>query len=168
MSNSKQLLEKINTQLICSQLLVSIVPYTNIKDFQENRDALLAASDFVKQFDKTKIRQAKKVSKLLQKQIDEGKQLGIIKRSEIDIAEKFSKYVHDHPECYRFGIEFGWLDELLDCSRLGFPKDLPYHARIGMGNHAGTLNVEERFFTARFIFFVVKNKRDLWRVGRIL
>jgi len=158
MSNPKQVLEKINRQLVCSQLLISIVPYSNIKDFHENRDALLAAVEFVKHFDKTKMKQAKEVSRLLQKSIDEGRHLRIIKKTDDEIAEKFSKYLHDHPECYRFGIEFGWLEELLDCSRLGFPKDLPYQTRIGIGNHAGSLNVEERFLLQDSFFLLLKTK----------
>lgn len=158
MSHSKQLIDKINRQLVCSQLIVSVVPYKNIRLFHENREALLAAKEFINHFDKSKGKKAKEISRLLQISIDEAKQMGILKKPEDEIAEKFENYCSTHSECYRFGIEFGWLEELVDCKKLGFPKDLPYQTRIGIGNHAGTLNVEEKFLLQDSFFLLLKTK----------
>lgn len=44
---------------------------------------------------------------------------------------------------YSTGLEFGWLDNLMDCTKLY--GELPFHARIGIGHHAGHISVEEKF-----------------------
>lgn len=48
-------------------------------------------------------------------------------------------------DVWRFGIEFGWLEDRYDLSGLPLPRDLPPHARIGLAHHAGLASVEELF-----------------------
>lgn len=44
---------------------------------------------------------------------------------------------------YSTGLEFGWLNNLMDCTKVY--GELPFHARIGIGHHAGHASIEERF-----------------------
>ncbi len=45
----------------------------------------------------------------------------------------------------RFGIPLGWLQERFDAQKLKIAPDLPPHARVGIGIHAGRASVEEEF-----------------------
>lgn len=46
---------------------------------------------------------------------------------------------------FSHGVPHGWLLERFDCSPLSSFEDLPYHARIGVGPHAGHASIEEDF-----------------------
>lgn len=52
------------------------------------------------------------------------------------------------------GVHCGWIVERFDCTSLHIPDDMPYHARIGVGHHAGNASVEEDFLL-RDAFFML-------------
>ena len=54
------------------------------------------------------------------------------------------------------GVSYGWLAERFDCSRLHISDDIPYHARIGVGHHAGNAAVEEEFLIRDAFFMLAK------------
>jgi hypothetical protein len=65
---------------------------------------------------------------------------------------------------YSNGISCGWLAERFDCSRLSIPDDMPYHARIGVGHHAGNAAVEEDFLLRDAFFMLAKCQASLTRL----
>ena len=46
-------------------------------------------------------------------------------------------------DVWRYGITYGWLLERFELPLIGLPSDLPAHARIGIGHHAGSASTEE-------------------------
>jgi hypothetical protein len=46
-------------------------------------------------------------------------------------------------DIWRFGVSYRWLQEHFDAPILALPADLPAHARVGLGHHAGSVAVEE-------------------------
>jgi hypothetical protein len=46
-------------------------------------------------------------------------------------------------DIWRFGVSYGWLLEHFETPILALPVDLPAHARVGLGHHAGSVAVEE-------------------------
>lgn len=60
------------------------------------------------------------------------------------IARDF-KVLSEEIDVKRFGIPYGWLAERFESAGLKQPTDLPPHARIGIGAHAGFASVEEAF-----------------------
>jgi hypothetical protein len=64
------------------------------------------------------------------------------------------------------GIACGWLAERFDCSHLGISEDMPYHARIGIGHHAGNAAVEEDFLLKDAFFMLVKCQLSLVRLEK--
>ena len=62
------------------------------------------------------------------------------------------------------GVSYGWLAERFDCSRLHIPSDMPYHARIGVGHHAGNAAIEEDFLLRDAFFMLAKCQTSLTRL----
>jgi hypothetical protein len=56
------------------------------------------------------------------------------------------------------GVQYGWIAERFNCAPLHIPDDMPYHARIGVGHHAGNAAVEEDFLL-RDAFFMLAQCR---------
>jgi len=46
-------------------------------------------------------------------------------------------------DIWRFGVSYSWLLEHFDAPILALPADLPAHARVGLGHHAGSVALEE-------------------------
>ena len=64
------------------------------------------------------------------------------------------------------GVSYGWLAERFDCSRLRISDDMPYHARIGVGHHAGNAAIEEDFLIRDAFFMLAKCRASLVRLER--
>lgn len=77
------------------------------------------------------------------------------------IASDFNSLCAIHKELYSYGIEYRWLDERMDCSKMGFPIDLPWHTKIGLGHHAGMGSVEEEFLL-RDAFFMLASAEEAY------
>ena len=75
------------------------------------------------------------------------------------IASDFNSLCGADKDLFSSGIEYRWLDERMDCSRMGLPRDLPWHARIGIGYHAGRASVEEEFLL-RDAFFMLESAEE--------
>lgn len=65
---------------------------------------------------------------------------------------------------YSNGTSCGWVAERFDCSSLSIPDDMPYHARIGVGHHAGNAAVEEDFLLRDAFFMLAKCQASLTRL----
>lgn len=70
-----------------------------------------------------------------------------------EVARDFQKLSHE-TDVFRFGVPYGWLAERFEISALPLPPDLPFHAKVGVGHHAGNASVEELFLLedAFFLF----------------
>ena len=75
------------------------------------------------------------------------------------ITNDFNALCASNRELYSFGIEFQWLDERMDCTKMGLPEDLPWHARIGLGHHSGLVAIEEEFLL-RDAFYLLEFAED--------
>ena len=64
------------------------------------------------------------------------------------------------------GVSYGWLADRFDCSRLRISDDMPYHARIGVGHHAGNAAIEEDFLVRDAFFMLAKCRLSLTRLER--
>ena len=86
------------------------------------------------------------VSNQLDELIADGISLFPVKISTEEVAREFSQLLKEKGEdIYLTGVPFGWLNNLIDCTHLGLPSDLPYHAKIGLWVHGGYFSVEEKF-----------------------
>ena len=86
------------------------------------------------------------VSLKLDKLITDGVSFIPLKVSPEEIARKFRDLLQEQGEyIYLNGVTFGWLNNLIDCTHLGLPNDLPYYAKIGLWVHVGYFDVEEQF-----------------------
>jgi hypothetical protein len=83
------------------------------------------------------------------------------KRKAREIARNFRLLVKTEPDVWRYGIPKGWLLERFDISRLPHAEDLPRHARIGIGVHAGYVSVEEVTLLADAFFLLVRARELL-------
>lgn len=59
------------------------------------------------------------------------------------------------------GVLCGWIVERFDCTSLHISDDMPYHARIGVGHHAGNAAVEEDFLLRDAFFMLAQCKAAL-------
>jgi hypothetical protein len=82
------------------------------------------------------------------------------KKSVREIAHDFSLLVKREPDVWRFGIQNGWLSERFELTRLPQAKDLPIHARIGIGIHAGQAIVEEISLLQDTFFLLVRARES--------
>jgi len=79
------------------------------------------------------------------------------------ITNDFNNLCASNRELYSYGIEYQWLDERMDCSKMGLPEDLPWHARIGLGHHSGLVAIEEEFIL-RDAFYLLESAEDSYRI----
>ena len=81
-----------------------------------------------------------------------------------EIACEFSQLCHGHAVSWADGLPFGWLAERFDCRPISLPDDMPFHARIGIGHHAGRQAVEEDSFLRDAFYFLVRANRLMDRM----
>lgn len=82
------------------------------------------------------------------------------KKTAREIARDFRSLVAAEPDIWRFGIQSGWLSERFDTSRLPQAEDLPWHARVGIGVHAGRVGVEEVSLLEDAFFLLVRARES--------
>jgi hypothetical protein len=73
-----------------------------------------------------------------------------------EIAREFRRLLEAGPDVWRYGIHNSWLTEHFDVSRLPQAEDLPRHARVGIGIHAGSVSVEEVSLLQDTFFLLVR------------
>jgi hypothetical protein len=82
------------------------------------------------------------------------------KKSVREIARDFRLLATAEPDVWRFGIPHGWLLERFDVSGLPQAEDLPRHARVGIGVHAGQVSVEEVSLLEDTFFLLVRARKS--------
>jgi len=125
---------------------------------------LEATSDFIYQATSEDfLARAASISATLDDWVTRGVKFLPTKVSIEKIAKEFAKLLNKQGDTlYSNGVTFGWLSCLIDCTALGLRADLPYHAKIGLGAHAGQASVEEAFLLhdAFFLLEIAKVCHD--------
>lgn len=73
-----------------------------------------------------------------------------------DIASAFNEFFKNGENPFSTGVQYGWLDSMMDLSAKRWPSDLPYHTKIGIGHHAGYANTEDEFILRDSFYVFLK------------
>lgn len=120
------------------------------------RDTLIAAYDLLGTANEEElIKKGSRLAILLENTINDYKNFANPKIPLEKISEQFCNLCNKNKEIYSRGLEYGWLQKVMDCSNMGFPEDLPFHARIGLGHHAGFGSIEEEFLLKDAFFMLI-------------
>lgn len=127
----------------------------------EIRSVLNSVSEFLRTASSRDIRErGKELEAILSRAIRVQETILPKKKSVREITRDFSLLVKAEPDVWRFGIQSGWLSERFDLSRLPQAEDLPRHARIGIGLHAGQVSVEEGSLIDDAFFLLVRARKS--------
>lgn len=75
------------------------------------------------------------------------------------IAEVLRKQLVKEP--FRNGIEFGILDKIIDLKNISYSSEnIPYHSRIGLGHHSGTIVNEEQQLLDDSFFMLINAENE--------
>jgi hypothetical protein len=107
---------------------------------------------------------AHSVMELLDKLVKESHKQLPPKKAWQEIAFEHWQRMATNEFSFSNGVACGWLAERFDCSTLHIPDDMPYHARIGVGHHAGNAAVEEDFLLRDAFFMLAKCQASLTRL----
>jgi len=155
MTKGKEIKYKLAVYLPYLQLMTSLDPTECGIINQEVKNSLIEAWDFLKTANaKELINKGPKLITSLKKLVEKYEEFARPKLPLEKISEEFNDLCSKNKEIYSYGLEYGWLQKVMDCSNMGFPEDLPFHARIGLGHHAEFGNVEEEFLL-RDAFFML-------------
>jgi hypothetical protein len=156
MTKEEEIKYKLAVYLPYLQLMTSLDPTERGIINQGVKNSLLEAWDFLKTANaKELINKGPKFIISLKKLVEQYKKFAKPKVPLEKISEEFNDLCSKNKEIYSYGLEYGWLQEVMDCSNMAFPKDLPFHARIGLGHHAGFGSVEEEFLLRDAFFMLV-------------
>lgn len=127
------------------------------------RTRLIETSEFLNNADEDElINKGPILINHLQKTIDWYKKIFPPKVPLEQIAEEFNNIYLENKDVYSQGLVYGWLQNIMECSNMVFPEDLPFHARIGLGHHAGFGSVEEEFLL-RDAFFMLALAEEAYK-----
>ena len=150
--------------VIYLQLMTSLSPEDKGGILNKDvRSGLIEASEFLKKASEDEIvKKGPVLIKLLQVAVEHYKKLFPPKVSLEQIAEEFNDICLKNKEIYSWGLEYGWLQKVMDFSYMGVPEGFPFHARIGLGHHADFGSVEEEFLL-RDAFFILTLAEDAYQ-----
>jgi len=148
--------EELNYHIVYFQFMSSLIPIEKGGLSKENRDFIVNTFDFITKFKPQSIDEGKALLTTLKEKCLFFQNTFPLKVSLEVAAIKFSEKMHENKELYSCGLEHGFLQELINCSNLGHPEDLPYHARIGIGGHASFAAIEEEFLLEDAFFLLIK------------
>lgn len=157
MEKHDQIKNELKSYLVYLQLMTSLMPKHKggISD-KKVRSGLVEVSEFLDTANKDDLlKKGPTLIKLLKTNAKDYENLFPPKLPIPQIAYEFDQLCLKNKEIYSYGLEYGWLQELMDCSNMGFPDGLPYHARIGLGWHAGFYSVEENFLLRDAFFLLI-------------
>jgi hypothetical protein len=73
-----------------------------------------------------------------------------------EIASSFNGFFSSGENPLVTGVQLEWLDSVMDLRAKGWPVDLPYHTKIGLGHHAGYANTEDEFLLRDSFYVFLK------------
>lgn len=153
MAEHTSIKNKLMVYLVYLQLMTSLSKrgITN----KNVRDSLIEASDFLKKASRDELMNKGPILiRLLQVGVNQYKRLFPPRVPVEQIAKEFNDIYLKDKDIYSQGLEYGWLQEVMDCSKLIRIPDFPYHTRIGLGEHAGSASIEDEFLL-RDAFFML-------------
>ena len=147
---------QLTVHLVYLQLMTSLMPKDKGGISNKTvRESLIETSEFLNKANEDEIvNKGPILINHLQRAVDWYKESFPPKIPLEQITEEFNKFFTKNRDTYSWGLEYGWLQKVMDCSKMGFPEDLPFHARIGIGHHAGFGCVVEEFLL-RDAFFML-------------
>jgi len=86
-----------------------------------------------------------------------------IKKELSVIANEFNNLKEDNPNFLSLGIQYGWLNELLDCSSI-YKESIPFHSRVGVLFNAGNFAIEENFLLRDAFFFILLAEKEFTKL----
>lgn len=158
---SEDLKQEFLAQLDYLQLVLSLLKADEggVQN-KEIRKFLIDLGDYVKHASPEELsKNAESVRAKLKPHLDRNLKEFPAKKSLPEVANEFNKAFLADKDIYRNGLELGWLQNLVDISALGYPKDLPYYARVGIGPHASYFSVEENFLLIDSFYMLTKARR---------
>lgn len=153
MSEYINIKNKLTVYLVYLQVITSLTKrgVTN----KEIREGLVEASDFLNNANREELLiKGPVLIKFLQAGVDESKKLCPPRIPIEQIAQEFNEIYLKNKDIYHQGLECGWLQKAMDCSKLLHVPDFPYHTRIGLGEHAGFASIEEDFLLKDAFFLL--------------
>ncbi len=139
---------------------------------EELRLTLSRASEFLQHASSREIRErGQELEALLEQGVRLSEMLLPRKKGVREIARDFRLLIREEPDVWRFGIQSGWLSDRFDLSRLSQFEDLPRHARVGIGHHAGGVAIEEGSLLGDAYFLLLRARESfdaMMRFARVL
>ncbi|MBT4483133.1 MAG: hypothetical protein HOC71_05590 [Candidatus Latescibacteria bacterium] len=83
-----------------------------------------------------------------------------LKKTINEIATEFNSFFKEGNNPFSTGIEYGWLESVMDIRAKRWPKDLPYQTKIGLGHHASYANNEDEFLLRDSFYTFLKAKQS--------
>ncbi len=158
--DTDELSRNLANHLAYLQLMTSLEPGEGNITNPTVKDGLNSAVEFYETTNEEGLlSKAPELIKSFQPLIERFKSIVPLRVSMDQVATDFNSLCASNKEVYSYGIEYGWLHERMDCSRMGLPNDLPWHTRIGIGHHAGRLSIEE-LFLLRDAFFMLASAEE--------
>lgn len=157
MGNYNKIKSKLTAYLVYIQLMMSLIPKDKggIK-ITEVAFYLTEISNFLENSNRTEIiKKGPTLISLLGKIVDNYKKFCPPKISIEEIALSFNEKYKINKDLYSWGLDYGWIQSVMDFSKIGFLEDLPFHAKIGIGHHAGFASVEEVYLLKDAFFMLV-------------
>jgi hypothetical protein len=134
---------EITDFLVYIQLMGSFLPFVN---FSETKSFISATHDAISKYsDEERSSKLPEIKEVVEKMSANFIRMFPIKKSISDIATSFNDYYKNENDIYSFGIEYGWLEQNMDLTKLKFYPDMPFHYKIGLASHKGNGGIEEDF-----------------------
>lgn len=151
--------EELRSHIVYFQFISSLIPMEKGGLSKENKEFIVNTFDFINKFKSESIDEGRILLDNLKEKCLDLQKICPLKVSLETAAIKFSEKMHENKQLFSFGLEYGFLQELIDCSNLGYPEYLPYHAKIGIGGHAGRGSIEEEFLLKDAFFLLIKAEK---------
>ena len=131
-------------------------PVANISN-PRMKQTLIKIFDFVKKSSDYEFTiRYKQIKKLLRKYTSGYLKHFPPKKSMEEIAFQYGNITAGKPDFYSYGIEYGWLETLMDCKKMNLPSCLPYQAKVGIFHHAGNVSTEDQFLLTDAFYILAK------------
>lgn len=138
------------------QLIGSIAPSV---DFRQIQEIVTSTYDFFKNSNSNEIQEKfDEVNKMISQMTSLFLSEFPVKKEISEIAIDFNKLCKSDKELYSNGLDYGWVLERVEISKLNYYTDTPYHFKIGLGAHKGNGSIEEDFLLKDSFNTLVKAK----------
>lgn len=160
--------KQIGNKLAFLQLILSLVPKEKGGITNDNvRQALTSGFECINYDSEIQFQiRAPQLNFVLDKLVEKSKNIFPAKIDIEQIGEFFNDYLKTNKEYFSFGIEYGWIEQYLDCSKVWNDK-FPYHARVGTNYHASRIAIEEQQLLRDSFHYYVLAENELNKLLKI-